>query len=251
MVYLVTILAHIYSSCFYFLAICCTFFLPFIGLSFDDVWISQCDSIREWLSTARRPLTVQRYAKNLGPWFQFLDRHDLHQYIDLSPTGSDDFRRILIWFLHFCAVDLKLSESKVQTTIQALQYALKTDGYSLNVFKDDSIKLARAAVRGDPRVKHAQRTRKRRLPVTFDMLAYLEDLLLQSPHLDDWMTYLGILMAFHFMLRVSEYCLDGSSPHAIRCGDVLFLTDDGGVYSRSLGHTVSFSSLLSHHRSYY
>lgn len=231
MVYLVSILAHIYSSCFYFLAICCTFFLPFIGLSFDDVWISQCDSIREWLSTARRPLTVQRYAKNLGPWFQFLDRHDLHQYIDLSPTGSDDFRRILIWFLHFCAVDLKLSESKVQTTIQALQYALKTDGYSLNVFKDDSIKLARAAVRGDPRVKHAQRTRKRRLPVTFDMLSYLEDLLLQSPHLDDWMTYLGILMAFHFMLRVSEYCLDGSSPHAIRCGDVLFLTDDGGVYS--------------------
>jgi len=119
----------------------------------------------------------------------------------------------------------------VQTIIQALQYALKTDGYSLNVFRDDSIKLARAAVRNDPRATHARRTRKRRLPVTFDMLFYLEDLLLQSHHTDDWMTYLGILMAFHFMLRFSEYCLDGSSPHAIRCGDVLFLTDDGNVYS--------------------
>ena len=113
--------------------------------------------------------------------------------------------------LHYFAIDLMLSESKVQTTIQALQCTLKTDGYSLNVFKDDSIKLARAAVRGDPRAKHAQRTRKRRLPVTFDMLFYLEDLLLQSRHIDDWMTYLGVLMAFHFMLRVSEYCLDGSS----------------------------------------
>ena len=57
---------------------------------------------------------------------------------------------------------------------------LKTDGYSLNVFKDDSIKLARAAVRGDPRVKHVQRIKKRRLPVTFDMLFYLEEILLQS-----------------------------------------------------------------------
>ena len=199
----------------FFLSLYCLFvvplFLHFIGVSFEDVWVSQCEAIRDWLSSARRPLTVQRYGKNLSPWFQFLDQHDLHQYIDLSPAGSDDFRRILIWFLHFCAVDLKLSESKVQTTIQALQYALKTDGYSLNVFRDDSVKLARAAVKNDPRVTHARRTRKRRLPVTFDMLFYLEDLLLQSHHTDDWMTYLGILMAFHFMLRVSEYCLDGSS----------------------------------------
>jgi len=199
----------------FFLSLYCMFvvplFLHFIGVSFEDVWVSQCEAIRDWLSSARRPLTVQRYGKNLSPWFQFLDQHDLHQYIDLSPAGSDDFRRILIWFLHFCAVDLKLSESKVQTTIQALQYALKTDGYSLNVFRDDSVKLARAAVKNDPRVTHARRTRKRRLPVTFDMLFYLEDLLLQSHHTDDWMTYLGILMAFHFMLRVSEYCLDGSS----------------------------------------
>jgi hypothetical protein len=108
-----SLIYHVYYfvhglSCIYprtYLLILLLFFLPFvapfsypclIGLSFDDVWISQCDSIREWLSSARRPLTVQRYAKNLGPWFQFLDQHDLHQYIDLSPTGSDDFRRILI-----------------------------------------------------------------------------------------------------------------------------------------------------------
>lgn len=168
---------------------------------------------------------------NLTPWFTFLDQHELHDYIDLSPSGADVFRRILIWFLHFCATDLKLTESKIQTTIQALQYALKTDGYSLGVFKDESIKLARAAVRGDPRVRHAARTRRRRLPVTFDMLFYLEGLLLESRHIDDWMTFLGILMAFHFMLRVSEYCLDGSSPHAVRCSDVLFVSRDGSVYS--------------------
>jgi len=77
------------------------------------------------------------------------------------------------------------------------------------------------------------------------MLFYLEDLLLQSHHTDDWMTYLGILMAFHFMLRVSEYCLDGSSPHAIRCGDVLFLTDDGNGMYGSLRYTLPASLELS------
>lgn len=195
------------------------------------MWATQCDSIRSWLHTGRRPQTVQRYTKNLGPWFQFLDQFDLHEYINLSPTGADDFRRILIWFLHYCAVELKLTESKIQTSIQALQYVLKTEGHSLNVFKDDSIKLARAAVRRDPRLRHAERTRRRRLPVTFDMLFYLEGLLLDSAHADDWMTFVGILMAFHFMLRVSEYCLDGSSPHAIRCGDIVFLSDDGTAYS--------------------
>ena len=195
------------------------------------MWATQCDSIRAWLHTGRRSQTVQRYTKNLGPWFQFLDQYDLHEYIDLSPTGADDFRRILIWFLHYCAVELKLTESKIQTSIQALQYVLKTEGHSLSVFKDDSIKLARAAVRKDPRLRHAQRTRRRRLPVTFDMLFYLEGLLLESTHTDDWMTFVGILMAFHFMLRVSEYCLDGSSPHAIRCGDILFLSDGGTAYS--------------------
>jgi hypothetical protein len=74
------------------------------------------------------------------------------------------------------------------------------------------------------------------------MLFYLEDLLLPSRHVDDWMTYLGILMAFHFMLRVSEYCLDGSSPHAIRCSDVLFLTDDGRVFSPFDGRLTTISS---------
>ena len=206
--------------------------LYFIGaVPFDDIWASQCVAIKEWLDTGRRPLTVKRYGTNLGPWFTFLDKHELHDYVDLSPTGADDFRRIVIWFLYYCAMELKLSESKIQTTIQALQYALKSDGHSLGVFKDASVKLARDAVREDPRIKNAKRTRRKRLPVTFDMLFYLEDLLLGSSHIDDWMTFLGILMAFHFMLRISEYCLDGSSQHAIRCGDVLFLSSDGKVYS--------------------
>jgi hypothetical protein len=49
-------------------------------------------------------------------------------------------------------------------------------------------------------------------------------------------------MAFHFMLRVSEYCLDGSSPHALRCSDVLFLTDDGSVFSPWDKRLTSISS---------
>ena len=226
--------------------------LYFIGaVPFDDIWASQCVAIKEWLDTGRRPLTVKRYGTNLGPWFTFLDKHELHDYVDLSPTGADDFRRIVIWFLYYCAMELKLSESKIQTTIQALQYALKSDGHSLGVFKDASVKLARDAVREDPRIKNAKRTRRKRLPVTFDMLFYLEDLLLGSSHIDDWMTFLGILMAFHFMLRISEYCLDGSSQHAIRCGDVLFLSSDGKVCLFTLGPQAEHVRAIVYNWCYY
>jgi len=62
------------------------------------------------------------------------------------------------------------------------------------------------------------------------MLAYLEDRLLASHNLDDWMTFLGIALAFHFMLRVSEYCADGQGPHALRAGDLLYFDAHGHHY---------------------
>lgn len=41
------------------------------------------------------------------------------------------------------------------------------------------------------------------------------------------MIFIGIVPAFHFMLRVSEYCYDGDNRHAVQVGDVLFLHQDG------------------------
>ena len=199
--------------------------------TFESQWALQSGSIRTWLNTGRHPNTVRRHDTNLRYWHAFLAAQSLHGFVDPSVAGMDDLRRIIIWFLYYCAVELKLTESQIKAAIQAVQHAFKTDGYSLDIFKDAAISLARDAVRTDPRHAHMRRTRRKRLPVTFDMLLYLESILLQSPNIDDWMTFVGALTAFHFMLRVSEYAFSASSPHALRSGDVLFLGPSGQAYS--------------------
>jgi hypothetical protein len=199
--------------------------------TFESRWRQQGDEIRAWLHTGRHNVTVRKHSKNFHYWVTFLSDKDLHGFVDLSPRGIDNLRRIIIWFLYYCAVELKLTESQIKSAIQAVQYAFKVDGRSLDVFKDEAVTLARDAIREDPRLANIRRSKKRRLPVTFDMLLYLESVLLDSPHLDDWMTFVGVLTAFHFMLRVSEYTFSAASPHALRAGDVLFLNLSGEAIS--------------------
>jgi len=41
------------------------------------------------------------------------------------------------------------------------------------------------------------------------------------------MTYVGIILAFHFAFRVSEYIFTQRNKHAIQCEDIEFLLTDG------------------------
>ena len=45
--------------------------------------------------------------------------------------------------------------------------------------------------------------------------------------IDHYMTYVGIVLAFHFAFRVSEYIFNKKNEHAIQCDDVEFLLTDG------------------------
>jgi len=177
-----------------------------------------------------RPATSTRYAKALRMWTDFLAINMLTDTIDFDSSPIRDLRRVLMWFLYYLAVDLKRSETQIATALQALQHSLRLDGYSTSVFQDPSVSFARRATKEDPRLRNARLSLKRRLPVTFDMIAYLETLLYHSRNIDDRMTFIGVLLAFHFMLRVSEYCSDGEGRHALRTGDILFFGTDGDVY---------------------
>ena len=83
-----------------------------------------------------------------------------------------------MWFLHHLAVDLRYTETQIATILQALQHHLRTQSYSTTMFQDAITRLARKATKEDPRLKHIRLTLKRRLPVTFDVLRYLEETLL-------------------------------------------------------------------------
>ena len=81
------------------------------------------------------------------------------------------------------------------------------------------------------RVLHQKKRSRQRMPVTFDILDHLKRALRAEQSIDSDMTYLGILLSFNFMLRVSEYCLDPKSPHALLCSDVVFRTASQDSYS--------------------
>lgn len=182
------------------------------------------------MKTSLRPETQRKYAGKEQPWYDFLLANDLLGYVTVYGCESAEFRRILIWFLYHLAVELKYTESQVNTTLQALQHSLRLDGLSLSAFHDSAVTFARKATREDARTKNIKRSLRRRLPVTFDMLDYLEELLLSRGTLDDHMILCGLLLGFHFMLRASEYCKDGDGYHALRVGDIIFLTRDSQVF---------------------
>ena len=92
----------------------------------------------------------------------------------------------------------------------------------MNVFKHDSIKLARAAVGGDLNVQGRDIYQ---LP-THDLLFVLpKDLVLQSRHMDEWMTYLGILIAFLLICYGPVNTgLTVLAHMPFVCGDVLYVS---------------------------
>jgi len=151
--------------------------------------------------------------RNLSLWYTFLDDKQLHRYIDLQRGSSDSFRRILVWFIYYMSLEQKLTESQVNTVLQAFQHVLRLDGFSLDVFNDSSVRLARAAGREDPREKH-------QVPGGCPVQHWTHR---------RFMTYCGIALGFLFMLRVSEYCLEGQGYHALRAEEVVALLSDGGA----------------------
>jgi hypothetical protein len=80
--------------------------------TFESRWRQQGDEIRAWLHTGRHNVTVRKHSKNFHYWVTFLSDKDLHGFVDLSPRGIDNLRRIIIWFLYYCAVELNSRNPK-------------------------------------------------------------------------------------------------------------------------------------------
>ena len=74
---------------------------------------------------------------------------------------------------------------------------------------------------------------------TYDSLSssiccYALSFQLDSPHVNDSITFVGVLTAFHFMLRVSENTFCVKSPHALRADAVLLIDSAGWAFLGTL-----------------
>lgn len=95
---------------------------------------------------------------------------------------------------------------------------------SIDIFSDATVLMARkAALTSGARERRMHKERSASLPVTIDMIRELRTLEWVGGDIDRMMCHIGIVLAFNFMLRASEYIMDSScDEHYIATDDVVY-----------------------------
>ena len=195
------------------------------------------------LSEGVKHETIRRYATSWKFWMAFLEiRKDLG--LDKNPylerISSDDRRRIIVLFIFHLHEHEKKHCGGIDGIMCAVAFCFKSHPHCTEVFKDPTVRLAKAGCASRERNVEKE-VKARRLPVTYDMIQYLELALWHGHEVPgftthDKMAFVGIILAFHFMLRCSEYVFEctkegRSDPsHALLANDVEFITATGLRY---------------------
>lgn len=195
--------------------------------SVTSLWTTLGPQVSQWLSGGVAKTTSRQYISKVADWNSFAAAYSLCERELFSRDTYDVSLRALTCFVYDMKTRLHRSSSHIKRTLQALRHDLIKKLFTVSVFSDPSLSLARRACKETARHLHKVRQSHRRLAVTFDVIDWLETHLLSSTHIEDEMTYVGILLAFNFMLRCSEYCHSEDAPHALLCDDVTFIPMTG------------------------
>lgn len=191
--------------------------------SVTSLWSSLGPQVSEWLSGGVAKTTSRQYTSKVADWNSFASTYSLCERELFTRDTYEVSLRALTCFVYDLKTRLLRSSSHIKRTLQALRHDLLKKLYTVTVFSDPSLSLARRACKESARQLHKVRQSHRRLAVTFDVIDWLETSLLSTNCIDDEMTYVGTLLAFNFMLRCSEYCHSEDAPHALLCDDVTFV----------------------------
>lgn len=178
--------------------------------------------------------TSSLYKSYLRYWSKFLLTVTAHSS-SLSPTHnwnnqSREYQlQVIISFIRYLRENIKLEQERISKCITSLHHYFRIQLFDVSVFAEEVVSLAIRACRIDKRSHSVVRELRKRLPFTIDMIDTVRENYWEVSSeykgitfLDRRMTFVGILMAFTFMLRVSEYVFDTRSNHAIRSEDVQF-----------------------------
>jgi hypothetical protein len=171
--------------------------------------------------------TIDRYNENSHLWPTFAGGKGWSRDLCMTAASATQRRVMLVDFVKWLAEE-KINGDEISRVISALRSRWVQACADITVFEDESLRLAKKAGRTETaRERHLLKEKRRRLPVTMDMIQReRQDHWVQSEEVNKKMVYMGMMLAFNFMWRVSEYVMDSrSSEHAIRAEDILFLRD--------------------------
>lgn len=188
----------------------------------------RCLVRRSFLEQRVQRSTRLRYEQNGYLWFEFLDTLGIEDPY-LQTFALDLKRVVLVEFVMY--LEALVAPAEVSRVLTALRHQFRSACHSVEVFEDEVVRTAKECVRKvSGREQNILREQQRRLPVTLDFVVRSREHFWATIDLDRRMLYLGIALAFNFMLRASEYILDSKSDqHTLLGSDVLLFTDDNRV----------------------
>jgi len=214
------------------------------------------------LSAGVKKETARRYRKSYNDlWLVFLTSRCADADPYLSTYSESDRRRLLILFMvflrkwHNAKGELKpKSAQSISRALCSVAWCWKHDLQSIDIFRDPAVAMARKGCKRLDVLEGLAATMKpKRLPMTYDMILLLKEMLWSPAEatVEQKMVFVAILIAFHFMLRCSEYIFDSKTDaedisHALMSDNVEFVLNCGThVKAHDLGrHGVLFGQVV-------
>jgi len=174
--------------------------------------------------------TLRKYLPAHGQWMEFLRFRNYTHNKYLDNISLMDKRKIFTLFMNWLHTEKEVNPSNVMT---GLRHSFLTACADTDIFKDPTIISARNSFGLSGRERSKNKEKKYRYPISYDMIIWLRYDCYKQNDIDKIMTYLGIAMAFNFLLRASEYAWDSDTKgaHSILNEDVKFETTDGARLS--------------------
>ena len=180
----------------------------------------------EFMKRGLKKRTIERYNGNSNLWPLFAEKRGWGSDLCMKSASEGQKRETIVSFVQWLAVERGINGDEIARIMSALRSRWVQACADVRIFEDESVELAKRAGRASSaREDHLKKERRRQLPVTMDLIMRERvSHWVNSTDLDKNMTYMGMMLAFNFMWRISEYVMDSrSEEHALRAEDVLFL----------------------------
>jgi hypothetical protein len=164
--------------------------------------------------------TAAQYDAKWKTWRNFIGDN-----LFLEGMTEQQQAKSICTFAAYLRDSLHANANLIQKVFASMKFMFALGFHNTTIFEHASVLMIRQATRMTGREASIQHQRRRRLPITYDMVAWIKAQYIDT--IDRRMTYMGIVLAFHFAFRASEYIFTSTNEHAILCEDVEFLLVDG------------------------
>ena len=184
---------------------------------------------RLFLRRAVKTETLRKYDRLWNKWIEFEKR------IRRESTIRLDDEAITIHYIRWLTEEDNRRFDYVKDALAAIRHGRITRGWGVVHLDSAAVGMAKAASRNavPDRQRNWETEEREKLPITKEMIEWLRNES-WSKGVDDRMAYLGVVLGFHFMLRISEFAFTTkqADDHRFRVEDVFYYGEDGRQVKR-------------------